>query len=206
MQTMSVIPAAPRHVTPQRATGLLFAGLLQVALVWALIEGLNIKVWPVPDPHTEGQVIIDKTKIPPLPPPRTGTFVDPGKDNAIKPTFEIDSGDNGGTITIGHPGGNGTAVIDMPPAAVAGTHTIPPYPPLAIRLGEQGSVQLRLTVAADGTVSDAIVVRSSGYRDLDEIARAWVMAHWRYRPAVHGGVAVPSMTDAMVRFDLRNAG
>jgi periplasmic protein TonB len=204
MQTMSVITAAPRRVTPQRATGLLFAGLLQVALVWALIEGLNIKVWPEPDHGIEGRVIIDKTKLPPLPPPRTGVFVDPGKAKAILPIIDIDDGQVRDPITIVHPGGNATA--DVPAAGIAVTHTIPPYPLLAIRLEEQGAVQLRLVISAQGMVTDAVIVRSSGFQDLDQAARAWVMAHWRYRPAMRGGVAVPSAADALVRFDLRNAG
>ena len=36
--------------TQRRVTGLVFAGLLQVGLVWALIVGLHINVWPAPTP------------------------------------------------------------------------------------------------------------------------------------------------------------
>ena len=90
-------------------------------------------------------------------------------------------------------------------SGVSNTHTIPAYPPLARRLGEQGGVRLSLTISASGDVTGASVVQSSGYPDLDQTAVEWVMSHWRYKPATHGGVAVPSQTLANVVFNLQNA-
>jgi outer membrane biosynthesis protein TonB len=49
------------------------------------------------------------------------------------------------------------------------------------------------------------VIQSSGYPDLDAAAAVWVQAHWRYNPAVQGGVPVPSQTRAAVKFDIRRA-
>jgi len=78
-------------------------------------------------------------------------------------------------------------VYDQAAAGIASTHTTPPYPLLARRLGEEGSLRLQLTISPQGIVTEAQVVRSSGYDDLDRAARDWVKAHWRYRPALRGG-------------------
>ena len=58
----------------------------------------------------------------------------------------------------------------------------------------------RLRVADDGTVSDAVVDSSSGSREIDTLAIAWVKAHWRYRPALRGGLPVVVTTTAIVPF------
>jgi protein TonB len=197
----AIVMARPKGVTPQRATGLIFAGLLQVALIFALVEGLNIKVWPTREPTTSIEIIKGPSKPGPQPPTVT-TWHEPTISNPIVPTFQIDNGQQGQGITIIGPmiPSNDRAAV-----GVADTHTTPPYPLLAIRLGEEGNVHLRLTISAQGVVTDAVVVRSSGYGDLDQAARDWILAHWRYQPATHGGVAVASVRDIEVRFDLKNA-
>jgi TonB family protein len=48
----------------------------------------------------------------------------------------------------------------------------PEYPGRARRQGWQGSVDVALTIARDGSVADARVGRSSGYPTLDEVALA----------------------------------
>jgi protein TonB len=198
----AIVMARPKGMTPQRATGFLFAGLLQVALIWALIEGLNIKVWPTPEPTTSIEIIKGPAKPGPQPPPVT-TWHEPTISNPVVPTFQVDNGREGQGITTVI--GPTVPSNDQAAAGVAGTHTTPPYPPLAIRLGEEGSVRLHLTISPQGIVTEALVVRSSGYDDLDRAARDWVMAHWRYRPAMRGGAAAASASDVQVRFDLRNA-
>lgn len=44
------------------------------------------------------------------------------------------------------------------------------YPPEAIRLGLEGEVRLLLTLAADGTITDASLAASSGHELLDQAA------------------------------------
>ena len=91
------------------------------------------------------------------------------------------------------------------PSAVADTHTTPPYPEASLRLGEQGTVRLALEIASDGRVVTATVERSSGSAALDQAAANWVRAHWRYHPALKDGAPVSAVTEAEVRFDIRNA-
>jgi periplasmic protein TonB len=67
-------------------------------------------------------------------------------------------------------------------------------------------VLLRLTISPEGVVTGAVVIGSSGSPGLDGAARNWVLAHWRYQPAIRGGAAVPSSGNVAVTFNLRNAG
>ena len=82
------------------------------------------------------------------------------------------------------------------------THTIPTYPPLAVRLNQQGNVQLKLEIDATGAVVEATILRSSGYYDLDDAAVSWVKAHWRYLPATRNGQPMATSVDAIVTFRL----
>jgi protein TonB len=96
-------------------------------------------------------------------------------------------------------------IAPTPPKSIAHTHTTPPYPPLAIRLGEQGTVRLRIALDSSGIVRSVDIVKSSGSTSLDRAAVDWVSAHWRYAPATHDGKPIASSVLADVRFDLRNA-
>lgn len=96
------------------------------------------------------------------------------------------------------------AVAPTAASGIAGTHTTPPYPNLARKLGEQGTVKLRIALDARGAVTGVTVLDSSGHARLDDAAVDWVKAHWRYRPATRDGAPVPSTAVANVVFDLRN--
>lgn len=95
--------------------------------------------------------------------------------------------------------------LDRALAAVPGTHTVPPYPPIARRIGAEGKVTLRLTVSAEGKVTAAEVVSSSGRDDMDQTAQQWIMAHWAYKPALDNGVPVIGHVLATVHFNLIDA-
>ena len=204
MQTVehAIATMRPKGMTPQRATGLAFAGLLQVALIWALVEGLDIKVWPQPEHRTWIDIIKEPAKPGPKPPPAP-PWREPMAGKPIEPKFVIDDGKRPPGITlVPEPA---QPVYDQAATGIASTHTEPPYPPLALHLGEEGSLRLHLTISPQGIVTEAQVMRSSGYDDLDQAARNWIMAHWRYRSAMRGGAAVASTCDVQVRFDLKNA-
>jgi protein TonB len=89
--------------------------------------------------------------------------------------------------------------------AVAGTHTTPPYPEMARRLGQQGQVRVHIKVGADGQIASVTVVKSSGSDILDDAARNWVLSNWRYRAATRDGATVASETEAIVVFNLQSA-
>ena len=91
----------------------------------------------------------------------------------------------GALAAAGHDAGSGAAA----PAAAAAEPLLPrltrsglpavergialPYPPELIRRGIEATVEIQLTVAVDGTVAGAKVVRSSGVSSVDaEVAQA----------------------------------
>jgi outer membrane biosynthesis protein TonB len=54
-------------------------------------------------------------------------------------------------------------------------------------------------------VGMAEVVTSRGRTDLDEAARAWIVRHWTYQPALDKGRPVISHVVASILFRLDNA-
>ena len=199
------VPAPGRF--SKRAVGLLLAGLLQAGLIWALIAGLDIKVLGTHYTPPIG-VIFPRSTVKPPPVPPDLPVVEPTKVQVVEPAVVFDTGETDtGAINPSHGETHVTAAPgDHGPVSLRATHTIPPYPPLEARLGAEGTVLLRLVIEPNGTVSDAQVIRSSGAEGLDRAARLWVIAHWRYQPAIRDGAAVPSAVDVAVKFNLRTAG
>ncbi len=78
---------------------------------------------------------------------------------------------------------------------------MPPYPPAAGRRGEEGSVEMLVQIAADGSVSSVEIATSSGHALLDKTARDAV-AHWHFRPAMQNGVAVPTQMMQVFNFKI----
>jgi protein TonB len=66
------------------------------------------------------------------------------------------------------------------------------YPPIAVRLGQEGEVALTFTLTERGTVTDVRLTSSSGHQGLDEVS-ARCAATWHFQPAMRNEkpVAVP---------------
>lgn len=73
----------------------------------------------------------------------------------------------------------------------------PPYPPRALDAEKEGIVRLRLTVAPDGHVVDAVVLRAEPRGWFERAAQDGVR-RWRYAPSAMGGAA-----DVDVEFKLK---
>lgn len=107
-------------------------------------------------------------------------------------------------------------IVDTAPAGPVGIETTPPSPvyleyvtappptyPRAAQAGHrEGQVILRVTVGADGMPTAVEIERSSGHRDLDAAARAQVLKHWRFRPAMKEGQAIPAVGIVPINFQL----
>lgn len=87
------------------------------------------------------------------------------------------------------------------PPKVVQNETALPYPPLAVRCGLTGQAVLELLIDAQGDVSDAKIVKATGYTVLDEAAIANVK-RWHYTPATRDGVAIAARIDTTVEFNL----
>jgi protein TonB len=195
------ISVAPVTAPGSRTTGLVLVGLLHIALVYAIVAGLVPGITRMLNPVIDVvSVPHDVTHTTPAHPTTRddATFADPRTFNPTAPTFEVEAD------RTNERDPTGIFAPDAAARAISATHTSPPYPSLARRLGQQGKVLLKLTIGADGTVSAAVIERSSGSDTLDEAAIAWVTSHWHYQPAQHAGAPVVSTTEAVVEFDLKN--
>lgn len=67
-------------------------------------------------------------------------------------------------------------------ASYAASNPIPPYPAIAKKLGEQGTVVLRILVTAEGTAREVQIKKSSGSSTLDRSAET-TLKQWRFNPA-----------------------
>jgi protein TonB len=81
----------------------------------------------------------------------------------------------------------------------------PPYPDAKLRLEEEASLRLRLTIDSNGRV---VGVEPVGKVDpvFFEAARRHLLAKWRYKPATEDGRAIASTTVITLRFQLDDAG
>jgi protein TonB len=210
MQQFSVMITAP--ASRRSLLGVAFVGSLHIAVIYTLLVALDI----MPTPPVQLSILhvrfFQKIEPKPIPTPVPNASVDrhiPTTRSQPKPvppiidirdTPKVPNGTTEGRESRGAP-----TAERMASAALEGipqTHTVPPYPVLAIRLAHEGAVRLKLAIDGQGNVSTAEVERSSGYQELDAAAVAWVKAHWRYRPAMQGGHAVSSTTEAVVTFRL----
>lgn len=81
----------------------------------------------------------------------------------------------------------------------------PVYPPASIRAQEEGLTRLSLCVSERGRVTDATLIRSSGYSRLDAAALKWVRIA-RFKPATRSGQPVAMCNyDIIYQWDLRDA-
>lgn len=77
----------------------------------------------------------------------------------------------------------------------------PFYPPASRRLGEHGTVVLKLHVLEDGSVGDAIIDQSSGYPDLD-YAAMYESFRWRLDPGTVDGTPLRMWGRVAVTFKI----
>ena len=211
----SDLPHAQMPKTPtQRFGGVLFVAALHVVIVYALLTTLGVVKLPktisdlqvvnvadlpkdetVPPPQAP---VIDKPEIQPTIIPEVALEYVPPQERAITlPPVEPQPGPKVASLQPE------PVVTFTPAAAIMSSHTTPDYPTVSRRLGEQGTLRLKLTIGPDGHVANTVLVNSSGHDRLDAAAIEWVKAHWLYQPAKQGSRAVASVTDAVVTFRLQ---
>ena len=82
--------------------------------------------------------------------------------------------------------------------------TQPPYPAPMIRGNNEGVVELEVFVQPDGRVSDARIVKSSGFEAFDRATLDEARRRWRLLPAMRDGVPYPQWARQRVVFRLVN--
>ena len=197
-----------RHSSLSRAPLVGLAIGLQFVGFWLFTAGLVSHITKfLPPPPIDVRVDpneVPRTAPPPLPPMQR---VDVPK--APLPVIESAPGPSQNTITATTSTVPQTTTrsastgMDRAAVGITATHTVPPYPVVERRLGIEGTVTLRLTVGTEGQVTAAEVVTSAGREALDQAARAWIIGHWRYRPALKDGNPAVTQLLASVTYSLK---
>jgi protein TonB len=205
-------PGALRRVP----TSLVLVAGLHFVAIWALINGLQVRIGLAPPPTITGSVLDT-----PAPPPEVFTPKDPTLTTTIvtlDPTpppiidpIESDVLSPPVIEALPPQTGVGTAASIPTPAvvldaAVDPRHplTQPAYPMAAIRTNEEGALSLAVLVGTDGRVHDAKVARSSGSDRLDQAAVTEAKARWHLRPATRDGRPFEQWLTLRVVFRLEN--
>jgi periplasmic protein TonB len=198
-------------------TPMLIVGGLHLAVIWALLNGLQIHNAPSASPD---DITVDMIKRPAPPPdrrqppqvqPREIKFtepqpprivVDPATTESLtQATFDDRPAP---PLEFQNLGGSAEPQPVINAAAVDPHHplTQPPYPMASRRLAEEGALVLNILVGPDGHVRDAKVSRSSGFERLDQAAVSEAKQHWRLQPAARNGVAFEQWLTLRVVFRL----
>ncbi|GAC1519706.1 MAG: energy transducer TonB [Collimonas sp.] len=169
--------------------------LMHIAVVYALVTGLARKVVDVIQEPVITK-IVEEIKPPPPPPPPEVKVQSPPRENVIAAVTNVKPPTNDLPTSVAQPSAAVTQAPSPPAhtsARVAGNCEKPEYPRTSLRNEEQGSVNVKLTIGADGSVVDAAIEKSSGFKDLDKATlKAWSLCH--FTPAMADGQPVQSTT------------
>lgn len=96
-----------------------------------------------------------------------------------------------------------TGAPSTPPAPLGGSSTPrPPYPELARKRGQEGTVNIRCQVDAQGNVTAVAIAKSSGFKLLDDAALKTV-GKWKFRAGSKDGASVAGTVVVPVQFKLQ---
>lgn len=182
--------------------------IIPVQLVADLIEAPQPEIVPAPPPPPPPRPVVQqpKPRPAPAPPPVPIAIADP------TPVPEAPVG------VIAPPP---APIVEEPPVVVEApappappprielpssnadylNNPPPPYPALSRRLGEQGSVVVRVFIDTQGAATRAEIRRSSGYERLDQTALQTVQ-RWRYVPGRRNGVPEAMWFNVPINFVL----
>jgi protein TonB len=223
------VSAAARPLAAERgesrATAIAASALLAAAAHAVVLFGVRLESHPaVPRPSAievalaePGPVAPERSPLRPRPSPRAerprarALTEAPAREPEPKAAAEPAAAAPARTAAVatGPPPQPG-AIAGVPGTPTAGASSARPryklnppplYPPAARRRGQQGIVLLSVRVDASGRPEAVDVQASSGFRVLDEAARAAV-ERWEFEPGRLNGAPVPSQAEVPIRFEL----
>ena len=190
-----------------RATSLAIVVAIHVIAVLGLVAALNQDA--ILEQLKDIQATVEAEKTPPkAPPPPPPDLVKPPPPIAIVPDF---------TVAAAAPPPSVTTAPKPPPAPprpvassdplrpIARTRTLPPYPPISVRLNESGSTLMEVHITTEGNVDDCKIITSSSSERLDTAACDHVQRVWRWQPPTNQGTPVAVTTRVSVKWDLKDA-
>jgi protein TonB len=209
LQPEHLRPFRPTNSTPRRVISLGFVALFHIIVIYAFASGLAQQLAQKLPEELKAEIVPPKlpdVKPPPPPPPDLTKppppFVPPPEIN-IQTESPVTN-----TITVSKtpppPAAVEKATGITAPASIGATHSCLErfYPPLAVRLNQEGTTLLAFHILPDGSVANATVAESSGHDDLDDAA-VRCASTWRYKPAFQNGQPIEVPWKASVRWQLK---
>ena len=212
-------PFKPGRASSHRFLSLGFVALLHVVAIWALATGLIQNLASKIPTEFKAEVIPPKSQNKPPPPPPPPELQKPPPPFVPPPEINIQQESSGPTITsqskVSTPPPPPAPHVEAPPkpagitapVSMKSSHNCADkyYPPIAVRLNQQGTTTLRITVSASGAVTDAKIANSSGFDSLDQAAMKCVQAgSWGgYKPAMQNGQAIDAQTTVAIQWKLQ---
>ena len=196
----------------RHAVGIGLVVVLHLLLLWAIQSGMSQEV------KRKMQVVADvlllasdAAKPPPPPPPKSAPpprNPPPATVPAIETPVVLPPSANAVTVAPSAPTPAAPAAPAAPRSDAVRTAAVvnaaqcekPEYPSASRRMEEEGTVHLRFLVGVDGKVIQSEVEKSSGFKRLDEAARAG-LSRCQFRPAMVDGR--PEQAWASMRYTWR---
>jgi periplasmic protein TonB len=194
--------------TSSKAGSIAIVAGIHVAVIFGLVAALNQGA--LMKQLQEIKATVDTQKEPPkAPPPPPPDLVKPPPPVAIVPEFTVATAAPPPVTTVAKappapPPPRAVASSD-PLRPVARTHTLPPYPPISVRLNEQGTTLMEVHITTEGNVDDCKIVQTSSSDRLDQAACDFVKSHWRWSPPTNQGAPTAVSTRVSVKWDLKDA-
>ncbi|MGH6871478.1 MAG: TonB family protein [Rhizomicrobium sp.] len=181
---------------PRRYAAWAAVAILHIIAVWIIAANVIV-------PHTAGAgremlLTLQAPSAPkaamrdPLPDP-TLQAADPAPAEPMPPQIDIDAAPGGSAISA-------SADILPPRPDPAVQNPSPKLPAGVAKLAGPAQVTLKILVAANGAVTEAQVMISSGRPALDALAASFAKAKWHFRAATQSGEPVADWTTVIVRF------
>jgi len=205
----------PHHLQTAQTTnssklmGIVIVVAIHVAAIAALVA--TLASGQILKQLKEIQASVEAQKEPPkAPPPPPPDLAKPPPPVAIVPEISIQQEAPPPVTTAKAappppPPAKTTAIAPTSLEPIARTHSLPPYPTISQRLGEQGTSQMQVAISTEGSVTDCKIIKSSGSERLDNAACEYVKGHWRWKPPTQEGKPVTANTDVSVVWNLKDA-
>jgi protein TonB len=181
---------------------------IHIAVIFGLVAALNQGA--LMKQLQEIKATVDTQKEPPkAPPPPPPDLVKPPPPVAIVPEFTVATAPPPPVTTVAKPPPAPPPKVAAPSSdplrSIARTHTIPPYPPISVRLNESGTTLMEVHITTEGSVDDCKVIQTSSSDRLDQAACDYVKSRWRWQPPTNQGVPTAVSTRVSVKWDLKDA-
>jgi len=181
---------------------------IHVAVIFGLVAALNQGALMKQLQEIKATVDTPKEK-PKAPPPPPPDLVKPPPPVAIVPEFQVATAPPPPVHTEAPkpppPPPKAVVASSDPLKPIMRTHTIPPYPPISVRLNESGTTLMEVHITTEGNVDDCKIINSSSSERLDTAACDYVKRVWRWQPPTNQGAPVAVSTRVSVKWDLKDA-